>query len=221
MKSFAEINAIKESVNAEKTPFLVTVGLATCGMAAGAAPVLDQIRKIVAENGYSDTVRVKQVGCIGICQHEPVMEVFRGDERYTYVKMTAEKAARVFEEHIKGGKPVEEFMLEEKGQRVPNLMGTTFMKLQKRVAMRNCGVIDPESIDEYLGKDGYQARHKVLFFGRRIAVFSLLGQHLVQLQFPDIAGNRGLRGRISFGDQLSQKLLLPIRRSSSRFRSST
>ena len=162
MKTIAEINAIKESVNAQRSPFLVTVGMATCGIAAGASPVLDEARKLVAENGLSGSVRVKQVGCIGICQHEPVMEVFDGSERYTYVKMTAEKAARVFEEHIKGGKPVEEFMLTEKGEHVHNLMDTTFMKLQKRVAMRNCGVIDPESIDEYISKDGYQAINKVL-----------------------------------------------------------
>ena len=162
MKTISEINEIRDSVNGKTWPFLVTVGMATCGIAAGASPVLDEVKKLVAEAGCADSVKVKQVGCIGICQHEPVLEVFEGEKRTTYVKMTAEKVRRVFEEHIKGGTPIKEFMLTEKGEPVSNLMETTFMKLQKRVAMRNCGIIDPESIDEYIARDGYQAINQVL-----------------------------------------------------------
>ncbi len=64
MKTIAEINAIKDTVNAQKSPFLVTVGMATCGIAAGASPVLETVRKLAAES--ASDVRVKQVGCIGI-----------------------------------------------------------------------------------------------------------------------------------------------------------
>ncbi len=159
MKTISELYAAKEVECSKTYPVLVTVGIATCGLAAGAGPVIEKMKEL--SSGNSD-VCVKQVGCIGICQHEPVCEVYMNGERYTYVKMTAEKAARVYEQHILGGQPVEEYMLEEKGEHVQNLMGTTFMKLQKRVAMRNCGIIDPESIDEYIGRDGYQALAKVL-----------------------------------------------------------
>ncbi|MBQ2513405.1 MAG: NADH-quinone oxidoreductase subunit NuoF [Clostridia bacterium] len=157
-----ELNVAKAAaIEAGKADVIVTVGMATCGIAAGAAPVLEAMKKAVAESGRTD-IRVKQVGCIGICQHEPVLEAYIGGERFTYINMTAEKAERVFAEHIVGGQPIEEFMLKEKNIPVRNLMQTTFMKHQKRVAMRNCGNIDPESIGEYIASDGYAALAKVL-----------------------------------------------------------
>ena len=90
--------------------FRVVVGMATCGIAAGARPVLASFVENVEKSGLSGEVVVSQTGCIGICQYEPVVEVFQaGKEKVTYVKMTAEKAAKVIEEHIKGGKVVEEY----------------------------------------------------------------------------------------------------------------
>ena len=159
MKTISELYAAKTAAAAKTFPITIAIGMATCGLAAGAAPVLDEMKKLAA--GRAD-IEVKQVGCIGICQHEPICEVYIGGERYTYVKMTAEKAAKVYEEHVLGGKPVTEYLMKEAGAPVNNLMDTTFMKLQKRVAMRNCGIIDPESIDEYIARDGYQALAKVL-----------------------------------------------------------
>ena len=87
----------------------VVVGLATCGIAAGARPVMEALTQEVAQNGLKDVV-VKQTGFIGICQFEPVVEVHRaGQERVTYVNMTADKARRVVTEHLMGGKPVVEY----------------------------------------------------------------------------------------------------------------
>ena len=85
--------------------------MATCGIAAGARPVLNAFVEAVADSGL-EHVTVSQTGCIGICQYEPVVEVLEpGKEKVTYVKMTAEKAKRVFDEHIKGGKVVTEFTI--------------------------------------------------------------------------------------------------------------
>ena len=90
----------------------VVVGMATCGIAAGARPVLNAFVEGVSEAGLSDRVMVTQTGCIGICQYEPVVEVFEKDrEKTTYVKMTAEKAKEVIEKHIKGGTPVAEYTI--------------------------------------------------------------------------------------------------------------
>ena len=87
----------------------VVVGLATCGIAAGARPVLSALEKEVESRGLSD-VSVTMTGCIGICQFEPVVEVYRcGEERVTYVNMTPEKALRVVSEHLVDGKPVLEY----------------------------------------------------------------------------------------------------------------
>ena len=85
---------------------------APCGIAAGARPVLNAFVEEVTKAGLSEKVMVTQTGCIGICQFEPVVEVFEaGKEKVTYVKMTAEKAAKVIEEHLKNGKVVAEYTI--------------------------------------------------------------------------------------------------------------
>ncbi len=118
MKSLAELAAIREKMKDKvvlregTNDTRIVVGMATCGIAAGARPVLSAFVEGVNEAGLSDSVTVSQTGCIGICQYEPVVEVFEaGKEKVTYVKMTPEKAARVIAEHIKGGKVVEEFTI--------------------------------------------------------------------------------------------------------------
>ena len=117
MKSLAELAAIRakmiDQVNLRKDENVdtrIVVGMATCGIAAGARPVLNAFVEGVNREGLASTVSVSQTGCIGICQYEPVVEVFTpGQEKVTYVKMTAEKVEKVIAEHIKGGKVVEEY----------------------------------------------------------------------------------------------------------------
>ena len=118
MKSLAELHAIKEKMQGKVAlregsgDKRVVVGMATCGIAAGARPVLNAFVEQVSEAGLTASVTVTQTGCIGICQFEPVVEVFEaGKEKVTYVKMTADKVARVVEEHLKGGKPVAEYTI--------------------------------------------------------------------------------------------------------------
>ena len=118
MKSLEELMAIKAkmqdkvSVRTSSGDIRIVVGMATCGIAAGARPVLNAFVEGVSEAGVSDKVTVTQTGCIGICQYEPVVEVFEKDkEKVTYVKMTAEKAKEVIEKHIKGGSPVSEYTI--------------------------------------------------------------------------------------------------------------
>ena len=116
MKSLAELQAIKEKMKnkvvlREGTAGIrVVVGMATCGIAAGARPVLNALVEAVNEGGLADKVTVSQTGCIGLCQYEPIVEVFEaGKEKVTYVKVDADMAKRIFEEHLKGGKVVKEF----------------------------------------------------------------------------------------------------------------
>ncbi len=118
MKSLEELLAIKaqmqEKVAMRKSSgdIRIVVGMATCGIAAGARPVLNAFVEGVNDNGLGASVTVTQTGCIGICQFEPVVEVYEKDkEKVTYVKMTAEKAKEVLEKHIKGGKPVTEYTI--------------------------------------------------------------------------------------------------------------
>ena len=118
MKTLAELQAIRDSMKDKVSlregvaGMRVVVGMATCGIAAGARPVLNAFVEQVNAAGLTASVTVTQTGCIGICQYEPVVEVFEaGKEKVTYVKMTADKVARVVEEHLKGGNPVAEYTI--------------------------------------------------------------------------------------------------------------
>ena len=118
MKSLAELQAIKEKMKDKVVlregsgDIRVVVGMATCGIAAGARPVLNAFVEEVNSLGLSDKVTVSQTGCIGICQFEPVVEVFEaGKEKVTYVRMTAEKAREVAESHLQGGKVLTEYTI--------------------------------------------------------------------------------------------------------------
>lgn len=119
MKSLEELAAIrdkmKDTVKTRESAHdstRVVVGMATCGIAAGARPVLNEFTKKVSEEDLAD-VLVTQTGCLGICQYEPVVEVYMKDkEKVTYVKMTPEKADKVVTEHLKGGKVVTEYTID-------------------------------------------------------------------------------------------------------------
>lgn len=99
MKTLAELQAIRDSMKDKVSlrngtaGMRVVVGMATCGIAAGARPVLNAFVEEVNKQGLTEKATVTQTGCIGICQYEPVVEVFEaGKDKVTYVKMTAEKA---------------------------------------------------------------------------------------------------------------------------------
>jgi len=118
MKSLAELAAIRERMK-DKVVLRegvagtrVVVGMATCGISAGARPVLNTFVEEVNNEGLTDTVTVTQTGCIGICQYEPVVEVFEaGKDKVTYVKMTPDKVKRVVAEHLKKGNVVAEYTI--------------------------------------------------------------------------------------------------------------
>ncbi len=105
----------KVSIREGSGAIRVVVGMATCGIAAGARPVLSAFVEEVSKEGLAEKVTVSQTGCIGICQYEPVVEIFQdGKDKVTYVKMTADKAKRVVAEHLKGGKIVDEYTIGNK-----------------------------------------------------------------------------------------------------------
>ena len=118
MKSLEELMAIRDKMQGKvavrhaSDDVRVVVGMATCGIAAGARPVLNAFVEGVANEWLTDRVTVTQTGCIGICQYEPIVEVYEKDkEKVTYVKMNADKAKEVIEKHLKGGTPVTEYTI--------------------------------------------------------------------------------------------------------------
>ena len=117
MKSLAELAAIRERMQSKVNlrenlgTMRIVIGMATCGISAGARPVLNAFVEGVAKEGLSAKATVVQTGCIGICQYEPVVEVYEGDDKTTYVRMNPEKAAEVIEQHIKNGKVVTKYTI--------------------------------------------------------------------------------------------------------------
>ena len=120
MKSLAELAAIRDkmkdkvAIREGSNETRIVVGMATCGIAAGARPVLSAFVEQVNNAGLSGTVTVSQTGCIGLCRYEPIVEVYRdGEEKVTYVNMTADKVEKIINDHIKGGKVVNEYLLKD------------------------------------------------------------------------------------------------------------
>lgn len=114
MKSLEELLAIKEKAQAQiaardadgNDGIRIVVGMATCGIAAGARPVLKALTEEIAKRNIKN-VSLTQTGCIGMCQYEPIVEVYEpGKEKVTYVQMTAEKAVKVVTDHIVNGEVV-------------------------------------------------------------------------------------------------------------------
>ncbi len=117
MKTLEELMAIRDATKKKMTVredtgddvVRIVVGMATCGIAAGARPVLNALVDEVAKRNLKG-VTVSQTGCIGMCQYEPIVEVMEpGKEKVTYVKMTAEKAVKVVNDHIVNGNPIVEY----------------------------------------------------------------------------------------------------------------
>lgn len=119
MKSLAELQAIRDRAKAQldlrkenPNAARVLVGMATCGIAAGARPVLNAFTEEIAKRGLTDTVTVTQTGCIGICQYEPVVEVeIPGQDKVTYVKVTPEMVARIVNDHLVNHNVVSEYTI--------------------------------------------------------------------------------------------------------------
>lgn len=122
MKSLAELQAIRnkmiDQVNLRKEDNIdtrVVVGMATCGIAAGARPVMLEFVEEIKRRGL-ENVTVTQTGCVGMCRLEPMVDVYvKGQEKVTYVHMTPEKVARVVNDHIVNGHPVEEYTIGYQG----------------------------------------------------------------------------------------------------------
>lgn len=132
----------------------IRVGLGSCGIAAGGNKTYDALLKLTEHSDI--TVEVETTGCVGMCFYEPIIDVIEDDVITTYGYVDEEKIAEIFEQHIKNGHIVEEYRVYDSGHMDP------YESSQTKIALTNCGHINPESIDDYIRHDGYQAFEKVL-----------------------------------------------------------
>jgi len=139
----------------------ILVGMGTCGLSAGAQAVHDRLRELVEKNPKAAELGI--TGCIGMCYREPLVEVRENGTRVIYGTVTPELAEEIFSRHVLGGKTLDEsiaFQLEN-GEPAGGTE-SDFLDPQERIVLRNCGTIDPESIDEYEDAGGYQGLRRAL-----------------------------------------------------------
>lgn len=129
---------------------------------ANAPAIIEALEAQIAEKGLADEIKVVQTGCHGLCALGPIMIVYPEGCFYSEVKV--EDVPEIVEEHLLKGRIVKRLLYDDTVHQdvVKSIESTDFYKKQKRVALRNCGVIDPENIDEYIAYDGYQALAKCL-----------------------------------------------------------
>jgi NADH-quinone oxidoreductase subunit F len=166
----------------------VIVGMASCGLAAGAQETYDALSEALGEASAETHLGIS--GCLGVCFLEPIVKVVgpNGAE-WTYGEVTPERAEAIVDQHIVKGSPVTEWTFEE-GEYAEAF--ESFTGKQVRIVMRNCGEINPEDIDEYLARDGYKAIEK--------AVTSMTRQDVI-----DEISRSGLRGRGGAGFPTGRK----------------
>jgi len=135
--------------------------MGTCGLSAGARQVYERFESILEAN--PGAFELSGTSCIGMCYREPLVEIRSGDERTIYGGVSAELAQEIFDHHVKGGKVLEEHLaLGISGGEIEAGSETEFQSLQEKIVLRNCGTIDPESIDEYERAGGYRGLRKAL-----------------------------------------------------------
>ena len=126
------------------------------------AEIIAEFEKEIAEKGLADEIKVIRTGCFGLCALGPIVVVYPEGAFYSQIKV--EDVPEIVDEHLIKGRIVKHLLYDDTvaGDTVKSLNETQFYKKQKRVALRNCGVIDPENINEYIAMDGYQALAKCL-----------------------------------------------------------
>jgi NADH-quinone oxidoreductase subunit F len=143
----------------------IFIGTGTCGMAAGAEDILNALRKELEKNGLE--AEIIQVGCIGLCYAEPLIEIARpGKPSIFYGNLTPALVTEIVRDYLVGDNPRPDLALGTRGEGsidgIPLLFDLPVLKPQKRIVLRNCGNIDPTDIDHYIANDGYGGLAKAL-----------------------------------------------------------
>ena len=152
---------------------------------SGSVKIREAMEKEIENAGLAEEVKVVQTGCFGLCALGPIMIIY--PEGSFYSRVTVEDVPEIVSEHLVKGRLVQRLIYNDigggkKAEGPVSLNETGFYKKQKRIALRNCGVIDPENIDEYIGRDGYMALEKVLT--------TMTPEDVIK-----VIGDSGLRGR--------------------------
>ncbi|MBE5781297.1 MAG: NADH-quinone oxidoreductase subunit F, partial [Clostridiales bacterium] len=221
MKSLKELEAIKEQgrglvqvrhEGATESESSYHYHVMVCGgtgcTSSGSGAIIEEFHKQLAANGIEDKVQVVRTGCFGLCELGPVVIVYPEGSFYSRVKV--EDVAEITEKHLKNGEVVKSLLYSEsvaEDGSIKALEEVNFFKKQHRVALRNCGVIDPQNINEYIAFGGYEALGKVLTTMQPMEVINLVKASGLRGRggagFPT-----GLKWQFASGYQDDQKYVL-------------
>ena len=143
----------------------VIVGMGTCGLSAGARETYDTLKDLLPGGGNGGAAAGLSItGCIGMCFREPLVEVREGSRRTIYGEVKPDRAREIVKEHVLGGRVLTDYVVySEEGGAPTGGAELDFLTRQKRIVLRNCGLINPESIADYEAVGGYRALRKALF----------------------------------------------------------
>ena len=200
MKTIEEIDKIRvekraeldlrKNTNADTREKHILVCNGTGCTSSKSPKILENFKRIIKEKGL-ENVRVIKTGCFGLCAKGPIVIIRPEDTFYAMVK--PEDCEEIINSHIIEGKVVERLLCKDiDGTKVNRLDDLTFYKKQKRIALKNCGVINPEEIDEYIAFDGYKALEKVL-------------KEMAKDEVIEVIDKSGLRGRGGAGFPTGKK----------------
>jgi NADH:ubiquinone oxidoreductase subunit F (NADH-binding)/(2Fe-2S) ferredoxin len=179
--SAADLDSVRETGEADLYPERpkIMVGMATCGLAAGAGEIYESLRQRIEQRGLD--VLLTRTGCIGYCQLEPLVDVrLPGGGRIVYAQMTRPRARALVDELVRGELPAdkawtvidaEEALVEDQVRTfprrlehsaIPGMTEVPFFASQRKIVLRNCGYIDPQRIEQYIARGGYRSLVKVL-----------------------------------------------------------
>lgn len=174
IKNFKELEKVREKARAKKADrennkLSIILGMGTCGIAAGANEVAEAVQKELKKLDLE--AEIIPVGCIGMCHNEPLLDIQEpGGPRITYTNVTPALVGKIFEKHLVNGEYSKRWIYgqlpgenDQKVEGLPSYDELPFYSKQVRIALRNCGIIDPENIEDYLAKGGYSGLAKALF----------------------------------------------------------
>ncbi|MDO8951273.1 MAG: NAD(P)H-dependent oxidoreductase subunit E, partial [Draconibacterium sp.] len=150
--------------------------------ASESSEIREKLNYFINEFDLEDEIQVVFTGCFGFCEKGPIVKIL--PDNTFYVSVTPNDAEEIIKEHVLKGRPVERLLYKDpnSGEKISDSKGMDFYKKQIRIALRNCGFINPENIEEYIGRDGYQALGKCL-------------TELTPVQVINEIKESGLRGR--------------------------
>ncbi len=179
----------------------VKIGLGTCGLSAGGVSIFNKFKEEIQDKHLQ--VELSETGCMGMCYEEALVEIEDENDSYLYSRVSVDKVGRIVNEHLINNQPVKNWIIRSKDI----CSEESFLKDQIRIVLRNCGIINPTSIDEYILKDGYLALEKVLKnFSREDVIEEIIKSGLRGRGGGGFA--TGLKWKLAYNEKANKKYLI-------------